>query len=222
MSHPAYCAKIETIFGERPIPTFSLLRIFVWSPVFPWREPVSIPQQGNPGECRDGSRLADIKAFIQRWKGNLFYIFCNMDRSYYYSETHHPQEYILTQCLFAIFSKNFPAQLFLCEISFCTKQVYLGSADPLIGPKSDQHNFRLGKVKHCGYKIHFPFSMPCRYSLPHIYLTEWSPIWKRYRISNHSKYWIPFWFLQKDNNPHISLVVSQICTVCTVWQTFTE
>ena len=42
ISHPPDCAKIETIFGERPIPTFSLLRIFVWSPVFPWRELVSI------------------------------------------------------------------------------------------------------------------------------------------------------------------------------------
>ena len=143
MSPPPDCAKIETIFGERPIPTFSLLRIFVWSPVFPWREPVSIPQQGNPRECRDGSRLADIKAFIQRWKGYFSFIFFNMDRSLFYAETHHPQEYILTQCLFAIFSKYFPLQIFLCEISFCTKQVYL-SADPLIGPKSDQHNFRVG------------------------------------------------------------------------------
>ena len=110
---------------------------------FPLARAVSIPQQGNPRECRDGSRLADIKAFIQRWKRYFSFIFFNMDRSLFYAETHHPQEYILTQCLFAIFSKYFPLQIFLCEISFCTKQVYL-SADPLIGPKSDQHNFRVG------------------------------------------------------------------------------
>ena len=119
ISPPPDCAKIETIFGERPIPTFSLLRIFVWSPVFPWREPVSIPQQGNPGECRDGSQLADIRAFIQRWK-RYFFSFSSI-----WTEAYSMLRPIIHRNIFLrnVCSQSFQ-NIFLCKY-FCVRSVFV-------------------------------------------------------------------------------------------------
>ena len=39
----------------------------------------------------------------------------------------------------------------------------------------------------------------------HIYFTGWAPIWKRYRISDHFKYWILFQFLQFQKRQKLSI-----------------
>ena len=86
---------------------------------FPLARAVSIPQQGNPRECRDGSRLADIRAFIQRWK-RYFFSFSSI-----WTEAYSMLRPIIHRNIFLrnVCSQSFQ-NIFLCKY-FCVRSVFV-------------------------------------------------------------------------------------------------